>query len=55
MRPASVSGVIQVVSPIAFVVLAGISILLILNLDISNLFPRARIPSVENPYLGALL
>ena len=52
---ASLTRVIQVVSPIAFAALAVISVLLIFNVDAGKLFPQARIPSVKSPYLSALL
>ncbi|MEE9307661.1 MAG: cytochrome C biogenesis protein [Spirochaetia bacterium] len=52
---ASLTRVIQVVSPIAFAALAVISVLLIFNVDAGKLFPQARIPSVKNAYLSALL
>jgi cytochrome c-type biogenesis protein len=52
---ASLTRVIQIVSPIAFAALAVISVLLIFNVDAGKLLPRARIPSVKNPYLSALL
>jgi cytochrome c-type biogenesis protein len=52
---ASLTRVIQVVSPIAFAALAVISVLLIFNVDAGKLLPQAKIPSVKNPYLSALL
>ena len=52
---ASLTKVIQVVSPIAFAVLAVISVLLIFNIDTGRLFPQTKIPSVKNAYLSALL
>jgi cytochrome c-type biogenesis protein len=52
---ASLTRVVQIVSPIAFAVLAVISVLLIFNLDAGRLLPQARIPAVNNPYLSALL
>jgi len=52
---ASLTRVIQVVSPIAFAALAVISVLLIFNVDAGKLFPQARIPSVKSAYLSALL
>jgi cytochrome c-type biogenesis protein len=52
---ASLTRVVQIVSPIAFAVLAVISLLLIANIDAGKLLPRARIPAANNPYLSALL
>ena len=52
---ASLTRVIQTVSPIAFGILGVISILLILNIDAGRLLPQARIPAASNPYLSALL
>lgn len=52
---ASLTKVIQIVSPIAFAALAVIGVLLIFNIDAGKLFPQARIPSVKNPYVSALL
>ena len=51
----SLTRVIQIVSPIAFGVLALISIFLILNIDTSRLIRQARVPTVRNPYVNALL
>jgi cytochrome c-type biogenesis protein len=51
----SLTRVVQIVSPIAFTVLVGISVLLILDIDAGRLFPQARIPAVNNPYLSAAM
>jgi len=51
----SLTRVIQIVSPIAFGMLAVISVFLILNIDASRILRQARVPSVKNPYVSALL
>jgi len=51
----SLTRVIGIVSPIAFGLLAVISLLLIFNVDIGRLIPRARVPIARNPRLTSLL
>ncbi|UCF99892.1 MAG: hypothetical protein JSV89_10240 [Spirochaetaceae bacterium] len=51
----SLTRVIRVVSPLAFAALAVIGVLLIFDIDAGKLLPRTRIPSLNNPYLAALL
>tara|TARA_Y100000034_G_C6767451_1_gene342189 strand:- start:98 stop:799 length:702 start_codon:yes stop_codon:yes gene_type:complete len=49
----SLTKAIGVISPIAFVILAIVSILLILNLDFTRFFPRVNSPRLKNPYLSS--
>lgn len=51
----SLTRVIGIVSPIAFGILIIISLLLLLNVDIGRLLPRARIPRAKSPWLSAFL
>jgi len=51
----SLTGVIGVVSPIAFGILVVISLLLLFNVDIGRLVPRTRVPTVRSPWVSALL
>ena len=51
----SLTNVVQIVSPIAFGMLALISIFLILNIDTGRLLRQVRVPTVRNPFAGALL
>ena len=51
----SLTAVIQVVSPIAFGILLVVSLLLIFNVDIGRIFPRANVPLQKNPLLSAFL
>lgn len=52
---ASLTRVIQIVSPIAFGALALISIFLILNIDTSRLFRTTQVPAAKNPFVNAFL
>jgi len=49
----SLTRVIGIVSPIAFGVLAVISILLIFHIDMGRLFRSVRVPQAKNPVPGA--
>ncbi len=51
----SLTNVISIVSPVAFGILLVISLLLIFNVDVGKLFPRADAPTVRNPWLSAFL
>ena len=51
----SLTKVISIVSPIAFGVLAVISILLIFHIDMGRLFRSVRVPQTKNPVPGAFL
>ncbi|UCB47151.1 MAG: sulfite exporter TauE/SafE family protein [Spirochaetota bacterium] len=51
----SLTKVISIVSPIAFGILALISVLLILNVDFGRLFPKVHVPETKNPFPQAFL
>jgi cytochrome c-type biogenesis protein len=51
----SLTKVVSIVSPIAFSILAVISILLILHVDFGRLFPQIRVPETKNPLPQAFL
>ena len=51
----SLTGVIQIISPIAFGILGLISILLIFNFDLGRFFPQVHVPLLHNPRWSALL
>lgn len=51
----SLTQVVGIVSPIAFGFLLVISILLMLDVDMSRFVPKAKTPVVKNPYLNALI
>ena len=51
----SLTKVIGIVSPIAFVILFVIGILLIFDVDAGRFFPRANIPRAGNPFLSAFI
>ncbi len=50
----SLTNVIGIVSPIAFIILAVISIFLIFDIDMGRLIPKIKTPASKNPLLGAL-
>lgn len=50
---ASLTVVTEIVSPVAFGILAGISILMILNRDFSKLLPPVRSPRFDDPLKNA--
>ena len=51
----SLTKVIGIVSPIAFGLLALISLLLIFNINFSKIFPELKIPKSKNPYLSSFI
>lgn len=51
----SLTRVVGIVSPVAFALLAVVSILLILNVNIGRLMPRIKTPDAQNPLLSAFL
>ncbi len=51
----SLTKAISIISPIAFGLLAIISIFLIFNVDLGRFFPKAHAPVLKNPHLSALL
>jgi len=51
----SLNNVIGVVSPVAFGILAVISVALILNVDFTKIIPQAKTPITKNPALTAFL
>lgn len=50
---ASLTNVIGIISPIAFGILAVVSLFLIFNFDFSRLFPQFRAPVAKNPLLSS--
>jgi len=51
----SLSAAVEIISMIAFVILAGVSICLILDLDLSRIIPSPKIFHPAGPYRNALL
>jgi cytochrome c-type biogenesis protein len=51
----SLTKAIGIVSPIAFGILALISILLIFNIDFSKIFPKINTPLLKNPYYSSFI
>ena len=51
----SLGKVTQILSPIAFGLLAIISILMIFNVDLTRFLPQTHAPVLKNPYFSALL
>lgn len=51
----SLTKVIGIISPIAFSILAVISILLILDVDLARFIPKPKTPTSKNPKLNAFL
>ncbi|MBT6762332.1 cytochrome C biogenesis protein [archaeon] len=51
----SLTTVTSYISPIAFILLAIISIILIADIEISKYLPQIQSPKVKNPYLTSLL
>ncbi len=51
----SLTRVIGIVSPIAFIILIVISLLLIFDVDVGRFLPRARVPVTKNPLLRAFI
>ncbi len=52
---ASLTNVIEIISPIAFSILVMISLLLIFDIDIGRFIPKTRAPVVKNPMFNAFL
>lgn len=52
---ASLAKAIGVISPIAFIILAVVSVLLIFNVNIGKFFPQTHAPMLKNPFLSSLL
>jgi len=50
----SLTNVIGIVSPIAFGILAIVSLLLIFNVDFGKFLPQAKLPRIKNPVFNAL-
>jgi len=51
----SLTNAIGIISPIAFALLAVISILLIFNMDLGRFFPKTHAPVLKNPYFSSLV
>lgn len=51
----SITKIVQLLSPIAFMLLALISLLLIFNIDFSKYLPSINSPKAKNPYIEGLL
>jgi cytochrome c-type biogenesis protein len=51
----SLTNVIGIISPIAFLILGIISVLLIFNFDFSKILPQTRTPTSQHPVLNAIL
>jgi len=49
----SLTTVIGIISPIAFLILAVISILMISNVNVGQFFPKIHTPLTKNPFLSA--
>lgn len=52
---ASLTNAIGIVSPIAFGILALVSLLLIFNVDFGKLFPKINAPVLKNPYFTSFI
>ena len=52
---ASLTNAIGIISPIAFGILALISLLLIFNIDLGAIIPKAKTPALKNPYWSSLI
>ncbi len=51
----SISSLIGTISPIAFVILIVIGVLLVFDVDLARLMPRFNSPTLNNPYFGAFV
>lgn len=51
----SLTTAIGIISPIAFGILALVSILMIFNIDIGKLIPKANAPVAKNPYISSFV
>tara|TARA_Y100000310_G_C20393633_1_gene674012 strand:+ start:35 stop:712 length:678 start_codon:yes stop_codon:yes gene_type:complete len=52
---ASLTKAIGIISPIAFGILALVSVLLIFNIDFSKIFPKFNAPILKNPYFTSFV
>ncbi|MCH8945906.1 MAG: cytochrome C biogenesis protein [Nanoarchaeota archaeon] len=52
---ASLTNVIGIISPIAFGILAIVSLFLIFNFDFSRLLPQIKSPALKNPFLSSFV
>jgi cytochrome c-type biogenesis protein len=51
----SLTNAIGIISPIAFVILGVISVLLIFNYDIGHVFPKVKLPKAKRGFLGSFM
>ena len=51
----SLTNAIQIISPIAFGILALISLLLVFNIDVGKIFPKIHAPVTKNAYLTSFI
>jgi cytochrome c-type biogenesis protein len=51
----SLTNIIGIISPIAFGILALVSLLLIFDIDMGRFFPKKSAPVLENPYLSSII
>jgi len=51
----SLTKIIGIISPIAFGLLAIVSIMMIFNFNFSKIIPKIKTPEAKNPYLNSLL
>jgi cytochrome c-type biogenesis protein len=51
----SLTNAIEIVSPIAFIILAIISILMIFNVDVGKVFPKVNAPITKNSYFTSFI
>ena len=51
----SLTKAVGIISPIAFGILALVSLLLIFNFDIGKFFPKVHAPVTKNPYLSSFI
>jgi cytochrome c-type biogenesis protein len=51
----SLTNAIGIISPIAFIILGIISLLMIFGIDFGNIFPKINSPITKNPYLSSFL
>ncbi len=51
----SLTNVIGIISPVAFVIMAVVSILLIFNVDLGRFFPKTHAPILKNPFFSSFV
>jgi cytochrome c-type biogenesis protein len=51
----SLTRVVEIVSPIAFFIMAAIGLILIFNIDLGKIIPKAKQPTAKNPLLESFL